>query len=112
MQINVGSEIGFYCATVEDGQSLYNIIISSLRTGDPVEIDLSNLKTATTPFLNAAFGQLTKEFEKAVIFSNLKFIAPERTIRSINRVIENAYDYYHNPEKRDIINKIVMDSVQ
>ena len=98
--INVADVIGSdLCITPEDGQKIYDIIISILEEPKQIEISFERIQMLTSIFLNRAIGQLYKDHKddelKKIIYVGLS--QDDQDV--VFRVIENAKRYYSSPQK-------------
>ena len=95
----VGGPLG---VSVNDGQRLYDKIFPLLGVGTPVVLSFKDVDTIITAFLNAAVGQLYREFSEDRIRQLLTVadLDPDGA-EMVNQVFENAKRYYSNPEDFD-----------
>ena len=108
MKIDVFELVGENCITGEDGQKLFSRILPELRAGKPVVLDFAKTKVYASPFFNPAIGQLVKDFSpselnRLLTISNLSAVG----LGVVRRVIENAKDYYGNPEVAKALDAIL-----
>ncbi|MDP4266300.1 MAG: STAS-like domain-containing protein [Bacteroidota bacterium] len=97
--INIVNVIGTrLCTEPEDGQKVFELIKKALQEKHKVEISFMNVEILTTAFLNAAIGQLYKDFKEEEI---RKYIAVENLSpsgeASLRRVVNTAKLYYRDP---------------
>ncbi len=71
MKIKMAELIGEKCESIDDGDKLYQMLISELRNGRAVELDFTDVETVITPFMNASFGKLLDLFEKETLMEKL-----------------------------------------
>lgn len=85
--------------TSEEGQPIYELILSSLKRKESVELDFSDVTFVTTAFLNVVIGTLYKDFtsEQLKDLLNLTNYSPDMALR-IKKVTDNAKAYYANTE--------------
>ena len=57
----------------ESGKLLYGILADAINTGTNVEIDMTNVISLPSMFLNASFGSAFAEFGKDAIKGRTKF---------------------------------------
>jgi hypothetical protein len=108
MKIFVADLIGEFCVTLEDGQILFEKLSVALGNDEPIEIDFSNVRIVVSPFLNAAIGQLLRDFDTAKLNRLLSITNLPLGVEAIvARVIENAKNYYHDPAYRDAVDTIM-----
>jgi hypothetical protein len=108
MKLSVRSLVGSNCVTYGDGQKVYDLVYSELQRGRPVELDFEGVRVLVSLFLNAAIGRLledlsTEELNRLLTISNL----PPGGLETLKRVIENSNDYYHNPQVREALDRIL-----
>ena len=101
---------GQFAVAGDDGQRLYDRMYEILGTAQNVQVDFYGVRVIATPFFNAAVGRLLKdvspdELRNRISFKNLS-LAAERTLA---KVIENAKQYYHDPEARAALDKILIE---
>ena len=108
MKLSVLNLIGPNCVTYGDGQKVYDLIYPELSRGRPVEVDFDGVRVLVSLFVNAAIGRLledisTEELNRLLTVSNL----PPGGVETLKRVIENSNDYYHNPQVRQALDRIL-----
>ena len=59
--------------TPDEGEPIYNHIVESLKKGDNVILDFSNVEMMTTAFLNVVIGNLYKDYTSEQLKSMLSF---------------------------------------
>ncbi|HOJ61479.1 MAG TPA: STAS-like domain-containing protein [bacterium] len=93
----VGDEI---CVSTGDGQKVFERIATALQNKKKVDLSFLNVEILTSAFLNAAIGQLYGKFREDQIKSSLTVsdISPDDQIL-LERVVENAKEYYKDPER-------------
>jgi len=108
MKYNVREEIGVNSITSDDGQKVYSVIYPELHLLRTVELDFTDVKIVASPFLNAAIGQLLKEFTPEQLNKYLKITNLSVLSRPIlRRVIENAKDYYGSDIVRQAVDSVI-----
>lgn len=81
--------------TVEQGNLVYEKIISGLEAKKKIVLDFSNIESIITPFLNVAIGKLYEKYTSDQLKENIDIInQPEGTNRKLNMVIRNAKNFY------------------
>ena len=114
MTIKVFEIIGEFAVAAEDGQRLYDRIMSILASQNSIELDFSGVRVVATPFFNAAIGRLLKDvspenLHARVSFSNLSPVGQQ----VLAKVVENAKQYYHgDPAARAALDKILVDQTE
>lgn len=81
--------------TREQGEIVYNQIVSLLNAGNNVILDFHDIESIITPFLNVSIGKLYENFSSDELQEKLKITnIPEMTIKKFQIVIDNAKSYY------------------
>ena len=97
--------------TREQGNIIYNCIVSILENGKGVQLDFGEIESLITPFLNVAIGKLYEKYDSPKLQECLKPInVPSGKASSFNLVIENAKKYYKDRSKFEKIVKDVIDN--
>lgn len=86
--------------TSEEGEPVYNAIVSELVKGEEVTLDFADVLFLTTAFLNVAIGTLYKDYTSEQLQSllHIKNITPETAAR-IKKVTTNAKAFYEDEAK-------------
>lgn len=81
----------------DDGETIYNLILESIRAKEITELDFAGINIITTAFLNSAIGQLYDVFSSEELneYILLKNVPKEDTIQ-FKKVIERAKEYFQN----------------
>lgn len=58
-------------STYDDGQVIFNLIASDIRSGKPVEVSFEGLHAVPSAFINAALVQLVETVPLSQIFGTL-----------------------------------------
>jgi len=108
MKLSVFDLVGANCVTYGDGQKVYDLVHRELQRGRPVELDFAGVRVLVSLFLNAAIGRLledtsSEDLNRLLIISNL----PPGGVETIRHVIENSNNYYHNPQVREALDRIL-----
>lgn len=94
MTINLKETIGEYCMTYAAGGIIYDIICRSLLEDKKVVIDFTDTIT-TTSFLNAAIGQLLRDFSPVVLNTQIECVGLSQVRRiALVNVIDNTKIFY------------------
>ena len=103
----VGSPL---CVASDDGQKVYDRVASALKEDRSVTVSFLNLSGVTSPFLNAAIGQLYGTFSEDQIRSKLKVkdMQPD-DLALLKRVVETAKQYFKDPKR---FNKAVKEAIE
>ena len=113
MKLTVFDIVGANCVTYGDGQKIYDLIHPELHRDRPVELDFAGVRVLVSLFLNAAIGRLledlsTEELNRLLTISNL----PPGGLETLKRVIENSDDFYHNPQVREALDRILAEHAE
>ena len=108
MKLEIKSLVGERCVTSEDGQRVYDEIYPKLAAGESVCLNFEDVKVFASPFFNFAIGQLLKDLKPEDLNELLKVegIVPDGAL-VWRRVIENAKEYYKNPEAKKAVDEIL-----
>jgi len=89
--------------STDDGQKVYDKIVTAFKAGRAVELSFANRANLITAFLNAAIGQLYNgEFTEQFIRDNLTEVDIADDDRAmLTRAIENAKRYFANRSRYD-----------
>lgn len=108
MKIEIHTLVGEDCITLEDGQKVYDQLLPELKAGRPVEVDFEGVAVFASPFFNAAFGQLLRDFTPDDLNRLLKVTHLNPVGLSVlQRVIENAKRYFADKKYRRVVNKVL-----
>ena len=107
---NILSVVGEACITLEDGDKIYNLIYPELMDGRPVELDFGGVSILFSPFFNAAFGRLLKDFtpedlNRLLKISNITPVGKD----TLDLVIKNSNQYYRDPAYRKAVDEVFME---
>lgn len=97
--IRIADTTGKNAVTLEEGQAFFDKIAPLLKQNEIVEIDFEGVRICTSSFLNAAIGQLVRDFSAA----DLAYLIETKNIKpyirdSLQTVIANAKAYYQEQE--------------
>lgn len=108
MKYNVLSLVGENCITLDDGQKVYDLIHPELAAGRPVVLDFQGTRIFASPFFNAAIGQLLEDVspENLNRLLSVSDLGPVG-MNVLTRVIENAKEYYSNPNVRKAVDEVL-----
>jgi hypothetical protein len=84
--------------STEDGQNVYEKIVSAFKAGRAVELSFANRENLITAFLNSAIGQLYNgDYADEFLSKNLSFSEISEDDRAmLKRAIDNAKRYFAN----------------
>ena len=101
MRILVREIVGENAVTLDDGQNIFNQIRPELGRNGPVELDFTGVTVVSSPFFNAAIGQLLKDLPPDELDGQLKVENLITVGQDLLRgVIEGAKRYYSSPDYR------------
>ncbi len=104
MNYLVKATVGANGITLQDGQKVYEAIYPELKNRHLVTLDFADVRIVASPFLNAAIGQLLREFSPEELNRYLKFVnLPTVTRPILKRVIDNAKEYYGSEQVRQAV---------
>jgi len=108
MKLKIASTIGKNCITTDDGERIYRIIHPELIKGHDVTLDFSGVEIFASPFFNAAIGQLLSDIKIRKLELHLQTTGlTQHGTHVLNRVIENAHNYFTNPHFRESVEKVL-----
>ena len=93
----------------DDGEIVYNLIVTCLQKNCVAELDFSGITILTTAFLNSAIGQLYNTYKSDQLNNTLRLknVADEDRIL-FKKVIERAKEYFANKKGfEDSANKAI-----
>lgn len=94
--IMIFNDFGPNCISLSEGSTLYLKLIEAMKNGEKTILDFAKVDILATPFLNAAIGQLIKDFPKEKISELIEIKNPPKELGSmLNSVIANAEKFYH-----------------
>lgn len=95
--------------TPDEGELIYEKIISFVGEGNAVVLDFSDIQLMTTAFLNTAIGNLYKDYSSEQLNALLKLVNLQAGDSArVKKVVDNAKKFYANA---DIFNKNVDDAI-
>jgi hypothetical protein len=115
MKIEVAALFGENCITAEDGRALHGRIsdaLATLQKGERVEVDFANTAVFSSPFFNAAVGELLRDHEPVELNAKVALLGLSADgYALVERVIKNAREYFSNPRVRKTVDELTsMDS--
>lgn len=88
-----------FAMEAHDGERVHRLIAKAFHDDKQVCLSFQNIEMLTTAFLNAAVGQLYKDFSEAFIKENLLVSNISESGKvALKRVVETAKLYYSDPE--------------
>lgn len=89
-----------FCVASSDGQKVFERLNTAFEAKRNVVLSFQNVTTLTSAFLNAAIGQLYGKYEEDEIRSLLKVEeAKQDDLALLKRVVDNAKQYFKDPER-------------
>lgn len=87
------------CVESESGQKVFILLKVALSERRTVTLSFFNVEMLSSAFLNAAIGQLYRDFPEKLIKENLMFenLSLSGAV-SLKRVVNTAKLYYNDPE--------------
>ena len=97
----VSNLVGTYCVTEKDGTKLLELIKQCLQDSKSIALDFDGVKVFASPFFNSSIGKLLADTSEQELFQTVSILNLSCNGRDVlNRVIENAVQYYSNPKYR------------
>ena len=91
-RIHLEKVVGENCASIDDGDKVFQLVRPELVKGFQVEIDFKGVKLMLTPFLNACFGKLLEQFGREVTMTHV-------SMRNIsNELLQRINDFISRKE--------------
>ena len=110
MAYKVFDLVGKFALSSGSGQDLYEIIHASLKDKKSVKIDFSNVEVVAASFLNAAVGQLLKDFDTDYLNNSLELDGLNEAGQAVLRqVIKNAKRYYSDVTYQEAVDSTTRD---
>jgi len=93
---------GPICASTDDGQKLYEKIVSVIRDDTNVVLSFDQVKHLIPVFFNAAIGKLYEDFTEERINQSISFRDMPEGWEDLHRhLMARAKDYFENREAYD-----------
>jgi STAS-like domain of unknown function (DUF4325) len=104
ININVKELAGSNCISLSDGQTIYDKIHPKLKAGAVVNLNFEGVRVFSSPFFNAAIGQLLRDISGSALNDLLKVSGlPANGVETLKKVIENSRAYYSSGENRKAV---------
>lgn len=108
MRIGVKDLVGENCIAMDDGLKLNKALNEALSQNQPLNVDFEGVEVVASPFLNAAFGRLLRQWKAEDLNRLLNFSHLNESSKALlKRVIDNAKAYYANEGSRKAIDAIL-----
>ena len=92
LRIYLEKVVGENCASIDDGDKVFQLVRPELVKGFQVEIDFKGINLMLTPFLNACFGKLLEQFGREITMT-------EVSMRNIsNELLQRINDFISKKE--------------
>lgn len=97
MNIKILEYIGDRATDMQQGDQIYNLIVSGFQKKEEVVVDFDGLTTILSTFLNNAIGTLYKDYDSKFLNENLKIKnLCDDDMFILRRVIKRAKEFYSN----------------
>lgn len=94
--------------TSEDGERLHAVFREAFDRGESVDLDFAKTRIFVSPFFNAAVGRLLEKYSRNEVRERLHFVnLPEAAAEPLRHSVENAERYYHDPNFRQALDKVL-----
>jgi hypothetical protein len=112
MTVDIKPLVGEFAVAAKDGDTVYNLIQAPLERGESVQLDFTGVRVIATPFFNAAIGRLIKDIDPTDLQARMTFtnLLPVG-YKVLETVIANSKEYYHDPEARAALDRILTGDV-
>jgi hypothetical protein len=105
--------IGEDCITLQEGQKLYPVLKHAIESKQGLIVDLARIEVVASPFLNASFGLLLKDYSREQLRCYIAFCnATADQLETLRRVIDNSEQYWKNEQMRTAIDHLSSESAQ
>lgn len=113
MKLDVGEVVGVHCIASEDGEQVFERVQAALERGDDrVVLDFGGVEIVASPFFNALVGALMESYSADEINARVEFANLSGDGSAVlQRVIDNARDYYTHPKVREYYDRRADDSL-
>lgn len=102
MKIKLSDNVGAHCASIDDGQKIYNIVAPEFRKGESVELDFEGVQSVLTPFLHNCIGRLLAEYEKETVMERLVMCnLSAKHLQQVNLYIDRKDEEQFEDDSRD-----------
>ena len=111
MTIKVHNLVGAFAVAAEDGRRLHEEILKNMKEeGVRINVLFDDVRVIATPFLNSAVGGLLEQMTPGELRDRINFAhLPPVGELALKKVIENAKRFYHEPDRREALDKILWD---
>jgi len=105
MKIRLSEHVGTHCASIDDGQKVYNLLASEFKKGNSVELDFQEVQSILTPFLHNCIGKLLNEYQKETVMERLVLcnLSAEH-LKQVNLYIDQKdKEHFQNDSRNSLI---------
>jgi hypothetical protein len=103
LRIYLEKVVGENCASIDDGDKVFQLVRPELVKGFQVEIDFKGINLMLTPFLNACFGKLLEEITMTEV--SMRNISNE-LLQRINDFISKKEAEFTQSHDREMLQDI------
>jgi STAS-like domain of unknown function (DUF4325) len=113
MKLDIISEIGPRCIVAGDGQKIHDLVLDSLKSGEDVWLDFTNVRQFASPFFNFSIGQLLTDVSEELLRSRLHLENLNEVGKIVvERVILNASQFRKNTDHKKIVDDLLKAQAQ
>jgi hypothetical protein len=107
MKINLVDAVSENCFSIDDGQTLFDLVFPELKEGRSVEIDFNGVKSVLTPFLHSSIGKLLESFAKEAVMEKLVFCnISQEQLKQVNNYINRIDQEQLQSSSRDSLREL------
>ena len=107
MKINLADVVSENCFSIDDGQTLFDLVFPELKEGRSVEIAFNGVKSMLTPFLHSSIGHLMESFSKEIVMEKLVFCnISQEQLKQVNNYINRIDQEQLQSSSRDSLREL------
>ena len=107
LRIFLEKTVGKNCVSIDDGEKVLQLIRPELTKGFTVEVDFEGVKLILTPFLNACFGKLLKQFGREVTMTHVSMRnVSDEFLQRINKFISRKDAEFTQSNDREMLQEM------
>ena len=107
MKINLVDAVSENCFSIDDGQTLFDLVFPELKERRSVEIDFNGIKSVLTPFLHSSIGKLMESYEKETVMEKLIFCnISQEQLKQVNNYINRIDQDQRQSSSRDSLREL------
>ena len=107
MKINLADVVSENCFSIDDGQTLFDLVFPELKEGRSVEIAFNGVKSILTPFLHSSIGNLMEIFSKEIVMEKLVFCnISQEQLKQVNNYINRIDQEQLQSSSRDSLREL------